>query len=153
MYALGHVRPKNRKEDRVDRRLPENQSPDRVVVMAIRERRARGKSISRITRGENADCAWEMVRKHVAQDAHIFADERSCRAVRPTSSFGSASNRRPDRSSKPVRRSASSAMRARATSIGSSGNVMRPTVSTLLLLDEAEVRASRLVNALLRSCA
>jgi hypothetical protein len=32
LYALGHVRPKNRKEERVDRRLPENQSPDRVVA-------------------------------------------------------------------------------------------------------------------------
>jgi hypothetical protein len=50
LYALGHVRPKNRKEDRVDRRLPENQSPDRVVVMAIRERRKGGQSVTRITR-------------------------------------------------------------------------------------------------------
>ena len=83
----------------------------------------------------------------------VLEQSSVCRAVRPVSSFGSASNSSSDRSSKPVRRSASSAMRARATSIGSSGNVMWPTVSTLLLLDESEVRAGRLVNALLRSCA
>jgi transposase-like protein len=77
LYALGHVRPKNRKEERVDRRRPENQSPDRVVVMAIRERRKGGRSVSRVTQSENADCAWDMVRTHVAPSAHVFADEHA----------------------------------------------------------------------------
>jgi hypothetical protein len=48
-----------------------------MVVMALRERRKGGKSISRITRSENADCAWDMVRQHVAPSAHLFADEHS----------------------------------------------------------------------------
>lgn len=77
LYALGHVRPKNRKEDRVDRREARNQSPKRMVVMALRERRKGGKSISRVTRSENADCAWDMVRQHVAPSAHLFADEHA----------------------------------------------------------------------------
>lgn len=73
-YALGHVRPKNRKEERVDRRLPENQSRDRVVAMTIRKHREGGRFIAMITRGKDAGCAWDMVRKHVAPDAPTFAD-------------------------------------------------------------------------------
>jgi hypothetical protein len=75
LYALGRVRPKNRKEDRVDRRLPENQSPDRVVVMAIRERRKGGQSVTRIAWRENPQCAWGMMRMHVEENSSVFADE------------------------------------------------------------------------------
>jgi len=77
LYVLGHVRPENCKEDRVDRRLARNQSPKRMVVMAIRERREGGRSATRVTRGENADCAWDMVKQHVRKGAHIFADEHA----------------------------------------------------------------------------
>src|SRR5882757_5006166 len=38
MYIGGHVRPANRKEDRVDRRLSENRSDKRRVVVVARER-------------------------------------------------------------------------------------------------------------------
>src|SRR4029434_1725594 len=40
-YVGGHIRPENRKEDRKDRRLAENQSGTRRVVVALRERRGR----------------------------------------------------------------------------------------------------------------
>jgi len=36
-YVNGHVRPMNKKEDRVDRRLAENQNPDKRCVLVIRE--------------------------------------------------------------------------------------------------------------------
>ncbi|MEH2469157.1 transposase-like protein [Nitrobacteraceae bacterium AZCC 2161] len=73
MYLGGHIRPENRKEDREDRR--KLQSPQRVVVMAVRERRRRGSTLTRVTRSENADCAWDLVRSHVDRDAHVYADE------------------------------------------------------------------------------
>lgn len=41
MYVGGHVRPENRKEDRVDRRLAENQTGKRMAIIAIRERGGR----------------------------------------------------------------------------------------------------------------
>ncbi len=40
-YFGGVVRPENRKEDRLDRRLRENRSPNRRVVIALRERGGR----------------------------------------------------------------------------------------------------------------
>ena len=40
-YFGGHVRPANRKEDRLDRRLAENQTGTRRVVIALRERQGR----------------------------------------------------------------------------------------------------------------
>ena len=37
-YVGGHVRPKNKKEDRVDRRRAENQSPDKRCILVMREK-------------------------------------------------------------------------------------------------------------------
>jgi len=73
MYLAGHIRPENRKEDREDRR--KIQSPKRLVVMAVRERRLTGQTLTRVTPSENADCAWDMVRSHVSRNAHVYADE------------------------------------------------------------------------------
>jgi hypothetical protein len=36
-YVGGHVRPKNKKADRVDRRLAENQDPDKRCILVMRE--------------------------------------------------------------------------------------------------------------------
>ncbi len=41
MYSGGYVRPENKKEDRKDRRLAENQTGKRRVVVAMRERKGR----------------------------------------------------------------------------------------------------------------
>ncbi|MEH2469241.1 hypothetical protein V1281_001506 [Nitrobacteraceae bacterium AZCC 2161] len=73
MYLAGHIRPENRKEDREDRR--KLHSPQRVVVMAVRERRSIGQTFTRVTPTENADCAWDIVRSHVDRGAHVYADE------------------------------------------------------------------------------
>ncbi|MBB5045766.1 hypothetical protein HNR60_000501 [Rhodopseudomonas rhenobacensis] len=53
MYLGGHIRQENRKEDRDDRR--KIQSPQRVVVMAARERCLIGQTFTRVTPTENAD--------------------------------------------------------------------------------------------------
>jgi transposase-like protein len=44
-YFGGYVRPENRKEDRTDRRLAENQSDKRQVVVVVRERALAGTSL------------------------------------------------------------------------------------------------------------
>ena len=36
-YVGGHVRPQNKKEERVDRRLAEHQSPDKRCILVMRE--------------------------------------------------------------------------------------------------------------------
>jgi transposase-like protein len=36
-YVSGHVRPQNKKQDRLNRRLAQNQSPDRLCVLVMRE--------------------------------------------------------------------------------------------------------------------
>ncbi|QLH71833.1 transposase [Rhodopseudomonas palustris] len=51
------------------------QSPKRLVVMAVRERRLTGQTLTRVTPSENADCAWDMVRAHVSRKAHVYVDE------------------------------------------------------------------------------
>jgi hypothetical protein len=47
-YFGGHVRPENRAADRIDRRLVENQSGKRQVVVAIRERA--GRTLAQVSR-------------------------------------------------------------------------------------------------------
>jgi hypothetical protein len=74
-YAGGHVRPKNKAEDRVDRRLKENRSPDRLCILAIRQRGMSGRTITRVIREEDGDAAWAAVRDHVSRNAKVFADE------------------------------------------------------------------------------
>src|SRR4051794_11065619 len=70
-YVGGHVRPENRKEDRKDRRLAENQSDRRRVVVALRERRGRTLPFVCIREAEGV----EIARTYVAQAAQMFADE------------------------------------------------------------------------------
>lgn len=73
MYIGGHVKPKNRKEDRVDRRLAENQNGRRQCVMALRQRR--GRTLATVVPGEHADVAWDIVRRRVRGPAELVADE------------------------------------------------------------------------------
>lgn len=74
-YAGGHVRPKNKAEDRVDRRLKKNRSPDRLCILAIRQRGMSGRTFTRVIREEDGDAAWAAVRDHVSRNAKVFADE------------------------------------------------------------------------------
>jgi len=70
-YFGGHVRPENRKEDRKDRRLAENKSDKRRVVVVARERQ--GRTITTVTKTEADGLAF--VESVVSPTAIVHADE------------------------------------------------------------------------------
>lgn len=72
-YFGGHVRPANLKEDRVDRRLIENQTGKRRVVIALRERKGRTAAFVVKQEAEGVDIA----RRIVSRDTEVHADEAS----------------------------------------------------------------------------
>ena len=71
MYTGGTVRPENRKEDRKDRRLKENQSDERRVVIVMRERQGRTLTFVGKSEAEGVDLA----KAHVAPGSKVYADE------------------------------------------------------------------------------
>lgn len=72
-YFGGHVRPENRKEDRIDRREKVNQSDRRRVVIALRERGGRTLSFVRTREAEGV----EIARARMVANAKLYADEAS----------------------------------------------------------------------------
>src|SRR6266852_2353519 len=70
-YFGGYVKPANRKENRVDRRLSYNQSGKRKVVVVIRERD--GNSLPAVFRTEGQ--ALSFIRSRVAKGTTVNADE------------------------------------------------------------------------------
>ena len=70
-YFGGHVRPENRAADRVDRRLAENRSGKRRVVVALRERG--GRTLPQVFAGE--DAAVPAIRQRIAWGTVVHADE------------------------------------------------------------------------------
>jgi hypothetical protein len=72
-YFGGHVKPANRKADRIDRRLAEHQTGKRRCVVAMRERGGRTLPFVMISE----DQAVTMVRQVVARGSTIYADEAS----------------------------------------------------------------------------
>jgi hypothetical protein len=70
-YFGGHVKPQNRKADRIDRRLAEEQTGRRQVVVVARE--VRGRTLPFIVPRESD--AVPLIREHVASGAIIHADE------------------------------------------------------------------------------
>ena len=72
-YFGGHVRPENRKEDRKDRRLKENQTGKRRVVIVMRERK--GRTLPFIAKQEAEGVA--LAQENVCRMASISADEAS----------------------------------------------------------------------------
>ena len=71
LYIGGHVRPANRKENRIDRRLAENQTGKRRVVAVMRERN--GKTLPFVVPSE--DAAVPTIKARVANGSTIYADE------------------------------------------------------------------------------
>jgi ribosomal protein L37AE/L43A len=71
MYAGGHRKPENRKADRKDRRLAEEQTGKRQVVVVARE--VLGRTLPFVVPRESA--AVPMIRKHVASGTILHADE------------------------------------------------------------------------------
>jgi transposase-like protein len=70
-YFGGYVKPANLKEDRVDRRLSENKSGKRKVVVVIRERG--GETLPGVFNSEGAALSW--VRSRVEKGTVLHADE------------------------------------------------------------------------------
>ncbi|MCA8907634.1 MAG: IS1595 family transposase [Rhodospirillaceae bacterium] len=70
-YFGGHVKPENRKEDRKDRRLAENQTGKRRVVVVMRERG--GRTLPFVFRREDESIAT--IRDRVATGTTVYADE------------------------------------------------------------------------------
>jgi len=71
MYCGGHVKPENRKEDRIDRRLSENRTGKRQVVVVMRERG--GRTLPFVFRSE--DESLPTIQSRVAPGSVIHADE------------------------------------------------------------------------------
>ena len=70
-YFGGYVKPANRKEDRIDRRLAEHRTGKRRVVVVIRERG--GDSLPAVFHSEKA--ATDFIRSHVKPGTIVNADE------------------------------------------------------------------------------
>ncbi|MBI1238393.1 MAG: IS1595 family transposase [Alphaproteobacteria bacterium] len=70
-YFGGYVRQENRKEDRKDRRLKENKSTKRQVVVVVRERG--GETLPGVFKSEAAALSW--IRAKVARETVLHADE------------------------------------------------------------------------------
>jgi len=72
-YFGGHIRPENAKVNRVDRRLKENQTGKRRVVVVLRERQGRTLPTVTMTEGEGVALALE----NISRTATMSADEAS----------------------------------------------------------------------------
>jgi transposase-like protein len=75
MYVGGHVRPKNEKAKRVDRRLAENRTGKRMAVMVLRQRAGDNMTLAAAVPGEQGDVAWHLTKNHVARTASLRADQ------------------------------------------------------------------------------
>lgn len=73
-YFGGYVKPANRKSDRPDRRLRENRSDKRQVVVAMRERN--GRVLPFVAHSEAAGA--QVIARRVAPGSTVYADEASC---------------------------------------------------------------------------
>lgn len=69
------MKPENRELDRIDRRLKENRSGKRRVVVIMRERD--GKSLPYYV-GTSEDEALTMIHERVAANSTVYADEAAC---------------------------------------------------------------------------
>jgi len=76
-YVNKHVRPSNRIENRVDRRLKENQNPNKRTVVVIRQRGEQGadKTLTFLAKSENQKATMKLALKSISRDATIYADE------------------------------------------------------------------------------
>ena len=88
-YVNGHVRPANKKADRVDRRLAENQNPDKRCVFVMRSRAdadlgsaarqgdaaRQGRTLTFIMKQENQAAVKKLAGRFVRKGTVVYADE------------------------------------------------------------------------------
>jgi transposase-like protein len=84
-YVGGHVRPQNKKEDRVDRRLAENRSPDKRCILVMRENHPKAdeapgpggarRTLSFVIGRENQADIGALAQRFIAPETVISADE------------------------------------------------------------------------------
>jgi len=82
-YVNGHIRPKNKKEDRIDRRLAENQRPDKRCVFVMRQRedlegseiKGANKTLTFVIKSENQADVSKLTTEFVKKGSVICADE------------------------------------------------------------------------------
>jgi transposase-like protein len=84
-YVGGHVRPQNKKEDRVDRRRAENQSPDKRCILVMRENHPEAsgdqepvgarRTLSFVIGRENQTDVGTLAQRFIAPGTVISADE------------------------------------------------------------------------------
>ena len=120
----GYVKPANRRENRRDRRLRQNQSGKRKVVVVIRERV--GKTLPGVFRSEIE--ALSFIRRQVATGTALYADEAGSWNeihARYTLCIGSTITRR-TASAVPTR---STSVRRRASLVGCA--VLRSTITIM----------------------
>lgn len=81
-YFHYYVRPKNKRKNRVDRRLIANMNPNKRAVLVIRQRGAKDQGAVRtmvfVIKQENERDVWALVNKYVVPGSTIYADEHSC---------------------------------------------------------------------------
>ncbi len=79
-YVNGHIRPKNKKEDRIDRRLAIHQKPGKRCVFVMRQKcqelaAGASKTITFVLKSENQSDVSKLADAHVTQGSTICADE------------------------------------------------------------------------------
>lgn len=82
-YVNGHIRPKNKKEDRIDRRLAENQRPDKRCVFVMSQRAEIDqnemiggvKTLTFVIKSENQADVSKLTTEFVKKGSVICADE------------------------------------------------------------------------------
>lgn len=79
-YVNGHIRPKNKKSDRIDRRLAVNQKPGKRCVFVMRQKcqeLAAGavKTLTFVIKGENQTDVSNLAESYVKKGSIICADE------------------------------------------------------------------------------
>ncbi len=82
-YVNGYIRPKNKKEDRIDRRLAANQRPDKRCVFVMRQKATEAdtdmvgavKTLTFVIKGENQADVSKLATEYVEKGSTICADE------------------------------------------------------------------------------
>ena len=80
-YVNGYVRPKNKKSDRIDRRLAVNQKPNKRCVFVMRQKcnelAGAKRTLTFVIKSENQADIVNLARQHITKNSTICADENN----------------------------------------------------------------------------